>query len=117
MFRWSRAAQLDAFFNLPFDPLPDSDKVHQTALQALKEMKDYIIDLVKQRMQQLQADPNLDDIVSRRTKQARSITRVALFPNGSYYSSMWHRPSRAPGPISDRRRAHRVRARSYPGGF
>jgi len=65
MFRWSKATQFDQFFNLPFDPLPDSDKVHANAVAALKELKEYLAGLIRERLQQLQSDPNLDDILSR----------------------------------------------------
>jgi cytochrome P450 len=66
MLRWSKATQFDQFFNLPFDPLPESEQVHADALAALKDMKDYLAGLIKQRRAELDSGrSDLDDILSR----------------------------------------------------
>jgi cytochrome P450 len=64
MFRWSRATQYDMFHNTPLnDP-----KVHQDNLQAGAEMRQYLTGLMTQRREELKANANLDDTLSRLLK-------------------------------------------------
>lgn len=68
MKRWSRTAQLDSFFNLPYDELPNAEAVHQDRIQASQEMAQYLIQLVQERVADLPQNPNRDDILTRLLK-------------------------------------------------
>jgi len=64
MMRWSRATQFDMFHNFP----QNDPQVHADNLQAGLEMKAYLAQLLPQRRAELQADPSLDDTLSRLLK-------------------------------------------------
>lgn len=64
MMRWSRATQFDMFHNFP----QNDPKVHADNLQAGTEMKAYLGQLLPQRRAELQANPSLDDTLSRLLK-------------------------------------------------
>jgi cytochrome P450 len=65
MMRWSYIAQLDNFHNYSFTSQGYSADVHAQADAAKVEMKDYISRLIPERLGQLKANPQLDDILSR----------------------------------------------------
>jgi cytochrome P450 len=61
MFRWSRATQMDMFKNLENDA-----RIHQENVDAGRQMYKHIREiLLPRRRQELAANPNLDDVVSR----------------------------------------------------
>lgn len=64
MMRWSRATQYDMFHNTP----QNDPKVHADNIQAGTEMKAYLAQLVQQRRAELDADPSIDDTLSRLLK-------------------------------------------------
>jgi cytochrome P450 len=68
MMRWSYLAQLDNFHNQPFQALPDSAAVHQKAIAAKLEMRDYAVKLIQERSAELAANPSRDDVLSRLLK-------------------------------------------------
>jgi cytochrome P450 len=68
MKRWSRTAQIDSFFNLPFQGLPNSEEVHAANMRTNEEMKNYLIGMVRQRAEELKTNPQRDDVVSRLLK-------------------------------------------------
>jgi cytochrome P450 len=65
MMRWSRIAQLDNFHNYWFTSRGESPDVHAQADAAKVEMKQYITQLIPQKLQQIQTNPQSDDILSR----------------------------------------------------
>lgn len=68
MARWSRAIQLDAFFNQPFDARPDADAVFQASRVAYQELGAALGALMQRRGIELAHDPSADDIVARLLK-------------------------------------------------
>jgi cytochrome P450 len=65
MMRWSYIAQLDNFHNYSFTSQGYSADIHAQADAAKVEMKEYISHLIPERLGQLKANPQLDDILSR----------------------------------------------------
>ncbi len=68
MMRWSYLSQLDNFHNQPFQVLPNSAAVHEKAVAAKQEMRDYVVALIQQRLADLATRPDQDDILSRLLK-------------------------------------------------
>jgi cytochrome P450 len=60
MMRWSRAAQHDMFHNLEDDPV-----VHALNVQAGREMRAYLAEMLPARRKEIEQDPGRDDIASR----------------------------------------------------
>ena len=75
LIRWSRAVQFDTYHNQPFDGRLDHDQLRQQNEDANREMKEYLAILVRQKLTDLQGDPEADDIFSHllRTKFPESI--------------------------------------------
>jgi cytochrome P450 len=57
MYRWSRATQTDMFKNLPNDP-----QIHETSVQAGKEMTAYLAQLLEEKRDQITQDSNHNSV-------------------------------------------------------
>lgn len=73
--RWSYWSQLDNFHNHPFQARPDADEISHRAAREKQDLVAYCTALVARRSEELQTDPDKDDIVSRmlRTKLPDSV--------------------------------------------
>lgn len=67
LFRWSKVAQHDIFFNSAGDPETQKE-IHEANKAAGVEMRAYTAELIKQRRSELDSNPDLDDVLSRLLK-------------------------------------------------
>jgi cytochrome P450 len=65
MMRWSYIAQLDNFHNYWFTSHGESPDIHAQADAAKVEMKQYIAQLITQKLRQIKENPQADDVLSR----------------------------------------------------